>query len=321
MDFYPLNLRTNERRCSGRVLPETRCARRFLQVLAFLCVSLLPVAAYSEAPLFTFAQISDSQPRDSIEQGRFEYVLDTIVAGGQPGALLPHPVSFVMFAGDLVDKPSNQSEWTTFLNTINTRLTASGIPYQAVPGNNDWNNTVGFTNYHTYIGSSGVWETGSNFVVGNNGLTVTTGWHGLDFIGLNNSNGGYNVVSSTDLSVIDLLASQAAGRNENIFLVAHHPHNENGSIPLAQTLNNPDVVGYMRGHTGSPRATSGLSGIANPNVWDLNSAGIINRGGILYYEVYPSQIVVYPIQLTLNSTSLPSPKTIPLVHPMVPAGC
>ncbi len=316
-----MNLRTNERRRSERVPQERRGARLFLQVLAFLCVSLLPVAAYSAVPLFTFAQISDSQPRDAIEQGRFENVLDTIVAGGQPGALIPHPVSFVMFAGDLVDKASNQNEWTTWLNTINTRLTAAGIPYQAVPGNNDWNSTVGFTNYQTYIGSTGVWETRSNFVVGNNGLTVTTGWHGLDFIGLNNSNGGYNMVSATDVSLIDQLATQATSRNENIFLLAHHPHNENSFIPLTQTLNNPDVVGYMRGHSGSPRVTSGLLGIQNPNVWDLNSAGIINRGGILYYEVYPTQIVVYPIQLTLNSTSLPSSKTIPLVHPMVPAGC
>ncbi len=225
-----------------------------------------------------------------------------------------------MFAGDLVDNASDQNQWRTFLNTINTRLTVSGIPYRAVPGNHDWNSTVGFTNYQTYIGSTAVWESGSNVVAGYNGLTVTTGWHGLDFIGLNNSNGGYNVVSSADVSRVDQLATQATGRNENIFLLAHHPHNENSFIPLTQTLNNPDVVGYMRGHSGSPHATSGLSGIAEPERLGPELAGIINRGAILYYEVYPTQIVVYPIQLTLNSTSLPSPKTIPLVHPMVSAG-
>jgi hypothetical protein len=316
-----LKLLTTEHKPFERVLPEASGARLFLQVLALLCVSLLPVAAYSQAPLFTFAQISDSQPRDAAEQATFERVLDTIVAGGRSGALIPHPVSFVMFAGDLVNSPSNQTEWTTFLNTISSRLTASGIPYRAVPGNHDWDSAVGFTHYQTYIGSAGVWETGSDFVVGQDGLTVTTGWRGLDFIGLNNSNGGYNVVSSADLSLIDQLAGQASLRNENIFLLAHHPHNEISSIPLLQTLNNPDVVGYMRGHSGSPRATSGLSGIQNLNVWDLNSHGISNRGGILYYEVYRSQIVVYPIELTRNSTALPSPKTITLVHPMVPAGC
>ncbi len=151
-------------RRSERVRQDLRGARLFWQVLAFLCVSLLPVAAYSAVPLFTFAQISDSQPATAADQGRYEAVLDTIVASGQPGALIPHRVSFVMFVGDLVDNPSNQNQWTTWLNTINTRLTASGIPYRAVPGNHDWNSTVDFTNYKTYIGSTGVWETGSNFV-------------------------------------------------------------------------------------------------------------------------------------------------------------
>ncbi len=64
-----MNLRTNERRRSECVLQDSRGARLFLQALAFLCVSLLPVAAYSAVPLFTFAQISDSQPRDAIDQG------------------------------------------------------------------------------------------------------------------------------------------------------------------------------------------------------------------------------------------------------------
>jgi PKD repeat protein len=285
-----------------------------------LCVSLLPVAAYSQAPLFTFAQISDSQPASADDQKRYEAVLDKIVASGQPGALIPRRVSFVLFVGDLVNIASSQNEWTTWLNTINTRLTASGIPYRAVPGNHDRSNSVNFTNYQTYIGSTAVWESGSDIVTGYNGLTVTTGWRGLDFIGLNNSNGGYNVVSATDVALVDQLASQAALRNENIFLVAHHPHIYNLSIPLAQTLNNPAVVGYMHGHSGSPRAKSGLSGIQNPNVWELNSQSIQENGAILYYEVYPSRIVVYPIQLTLNSTSLPAPQTITLVRPMVLAG-
>jgi PKD repeat protein len=319
-DAHSLSMRTNEHRPFERVFAENRGARLFLQVLAFLCVSLLPVAAYSQAPLFTFAQVSDSQPSTDADQDKFERALDTIVAGGQPGALIPQPVSFVMFAGDLVDSASNPIEWTTFLNTIDTRLTANGIPYRAVPGNHDWNSSVGFTNYETYIGSAGVWETDSNIVAGHNGLTVTTGWYGLDFIGLNNSNGGDNQVSSTDLSLVDQLAGQASVRNENIFLLAHHHHDEGGFIPLAHTLNNPDVVGYMRGHSGSPHATSGLSGIQNPNVWDLNTNSIASRGGILYYEVYPSQIVVYPIQLTQNPATLPSPETISLVHPMVSAG-
>ncbi len=315
-----MNQLANERRSFERALPDILGARLFLRVLAFLCVSLLPVAAYSAAPLFTFAQVSDSQPVTAADQGRYEAALDKIVASGQPGALIPYRVSFVMFVGDMVDMPSDKNQWTIWLNTINTRLTASGIPYRAVPGNHDRTTLVDFTNYKTYVGSTEVWETGSNFVVGNNGLTVTTGWSGLDFIGVNNSNGGYNVVSATDVAKVDQLANQATLRNENIFLVAHHPHVYNLSIPLAQTLNNPDVVGYMRGHSGSPKAVSGLSGIQNLNVWDLNTNSLQVNGAILYYEVYSSKIVVYPIQLTLNSTSLPTPKTITLVHPMVPAG-
>ena len=86
--------------------------------------------------------------------------------------------------------------------------------------------------------------------------------------------------------------------------MAHHPHDESGSIPLSQTLEVTDVVGYMKGHDSSARAESGLSGIQNPNVWNLNSQAINNRGVILYYEVFVSHIDVYVIELVLNSTSL-----------------
>ena len=63
-------------------------------------------SAQAQSPLFTFAQISDAQPRDAVEQARFEEVLDTLVAAGQAGALIPRPVQFVMFALCLVERQS-----------------------------------------------------------------------------------------------------------------------------------------------------------------------------------------------------------------------
>ena len=288
-----------------------------------LCFASLVFSAWplqAQAPLVVFAQISDSQPGDATEQARFEQVLDTIAASGQAGALLPQPVQFVLFAGDLVDNPSQTSEWTSFVNTIDARLTANGIPYRAVPGNHDWNTQVGFVNYESFIADSGVWSTSSALVVGHNGELVDTGWSGLRFIGFNNSNGSNNSISSSDLTAIEQAVAQAGASNENVVLVGHHPHDEGGSIPLSQTLEVSDVVGYMKGHNGSAKAENGLSGIQNPNVWQLNSQGINNRGVILYYEVFVSHIDVYVLELVLNSTSLPAPVTLPLVHNMVATG-
>jgi PKD repeat protein len=278
----------------------------------------VPLAAAAQStPLFSFAQISDSQPGSSADWARFELVLDTLAASGTPGALLPQPVDFVLFAGDLVSHASSATEWTQFRATIDARLTANGIPYRAVPGNHDQDNG-GLGNYTALIGDPGVWDTDSAALVGHNGVSVVTGWSGLRIIGFNNSNGAWNQISAADLAVISARIAAAASAGENVFLLGHHPHSGQGVIPLATQLESPVVTGYARGHSGSPRAQRGLSGIANPDVWDLNSNAIVDDGVILYYEAFADHLDVYVIQMVSNPTALPAKKTIPLAFPLLP---
>jgi len=281
---------------------------------------LAPQPAHAQGtPLFTFAQVSDSQPENGTDQARFERVLDTLAAAGQSGALIPRPVDFVLFPGDLVDSANSTSEWNSFLNTVDSRLTANGIPYLAVPGNHDLNG-FGVGNYEQYIASTSVWESGVDVLTGHNGETVSLGWSGLRFIGFNNFNPSANQISAQDLAIIDQRTSDAGAQSQNVFLVGHHPHNGGGVIPLAATLENPNVVGYMHGHAGDPQISSGLSGISNPNVWRLSSQAIITEEVILYCEVFETEIRAYLIRLILNPSSLPAAVTIPLVHAMQPAG-
>ena len=280
-------------------------------------LALLATVPLAQQPLFSFAQISDSQPADAGDWDAFELVLDTIVDGGSSGALLPHDVAFVLFAGDLVD--SNQvSQWNTWVSTMDARLTAHGIPLLAVPGNHDQNNGS-IANYETFIGPSEPWQALSAELTGQNGPSVSTGWEGLCFIGLNNSNGSWNQVSSADRALVEDLAAAAAARQDNVFLLVHHPHNEGSRIPLLTALETPGVVGYMHGHSGSPHATHGLASVDNDDVWDLNTNAIYLDGGILYYEVFPNELHVHVVQL-LDSPNLPPPVIVPLVHSMREVG-
>ncbi len=274
--------------------------------------------AGAQAPLFTFAQISDSQPNDEADWAAFQRVLDALVASGSAGALIPQPIDFVLVAGDLVSHANNQSEWIRFVDTIDASLTANAIPYRAVPGNHD-DQEPGFGFYELYIGDSGVWDTDSATVVGQNGPTVYTGWKNLRIIGFNNSNGAWNQISAADLASISAKVSAAVAAGQNPFLMGHHPHDDEGVIPLASVLENPIVHFYAHGHSGSPSAKQGLDGIANPNIWRMNTNSTFQEQAILYYEAYATQLRVYVLELTTNPTALPAPKIIPLAYALQPA--
>jgi PKD repeat protein len=293
-------------------------ARAWLALLCFLGVLLGSApAALAQAPLFTFAQISDSQPDDEADWAAFQRVLDAIVASGSAGALIPQPIDFVLFAGDLVSHARQQSEWIRFVDTIDASLTANAIPYRAVPGNHD-DQEPGFDFYEFYIGDSGVWDTDSASVVGQNGPSVYTGWKGLRIIGFNNSNGGWNQISAADLAAIDSKVTAAAAAGENPFLMGHHPHDDRGVIPLASVLENTVVCCYAHGHSGSPSAKLGLPGIVNPYIWRMDTNSIYEEQAILYYEAYATELRVYVIELYTNPTALPAPETIPLAYALQP---
>ncbi len=284
--------------------------------LSLLGLSARPAHAQNVA--FTYVQISDSQAADAQDQAYFEQVLATIVDAGQPGALLPRAVDVVFFPGDCVNH-TNTSEWVTFTQTMDGNLTAAGIPYLIAPGNHDQDNG-GIGLYEQYIGNSGVWSQSCAVFTGQNGLTRSTGWTGLRFLGFNNSNGGWNVISPGDLAEIDMRVTLAVAVGENILLVCHHPHNGQTVVPLASILPVPEIVAYVHGHSGSPHVTHGLSGISNPNIWDCNSNAIYQDADLIYCEVFPTQIEAHVIKLVDNPTSLPPASIIQLVHPLVPAG-
>jgi PKD repeat protein len=260
-------------------------------------------------------QISDSQPETPEQWTRFQQVLDTITQAGSAGALLPRPIDFVLVAGDLVSHADSQSEWVQFVDTIDASLTANSIPYRAVPGNHDQDGfDVGF--YELYIGDSGVWDTDSSTVVGQNGPVVHTGWSGLRIIGFNNSNGAWNAISDQDLASISARVDAAAAANQNVLLLGHHPHDGSGTVPLGSVLENPTVCCYARGHSGSPGAELGLDLVANPDIWDLDSNSIVDNGALLYFEAYAGELHVYVIDLVLSPTSLPLVRIVALLHPL-----
>ncbi len=293
-------------------------ARAWRGLLLFLGVLLgFAGPAGAQAPLFTFAQISDSQPIDEAQWTAFQRVLDAIVASGTTGALIPQPIDFVLFAGDLVSHADDESEWIRFVDTIDARLTANAIPYRAVPGNHD-DEEPGFSFYEAYIGPSAVWDTDSGTVIGMNGPSVYTGWKGLRFIGFNNSNGGWNQISPADLTAISNKVAAAVAAGQNPFLIGHHPHDDTGVIPLASVLENPSVHCYAHGHSGSPGVKQGLDGIANPNIWRMNTNSIFEEQAIIYYEAYATELRAYVLELYTNPTSLPAPKIIPLAYALQP---
>jgi PKD repeat protein len=289
---------------------------KLLAGLLSVFLLLLSGVARAQEPLFAFVQISDSQPMNAVDQQIFELVLDEIVAAGQAGALLPRPVSLVVFPGDLIHDAAAPSEWLSFMDTVDSRLTTNGIPYLAVPGNHDAPDGV-TAFYEQYIGDAGVWSARSADFLGHNGVSGVTGWDGLRFIGFNNHNPARNRISSVDLAEIEARVASAVGAGENVFLVAHHEHDGAGQVPLASVLPTPEIIGYMRGHIDEPSALQGLAG--NPDAWDLNTNSIFSDGAIIYYEVFDTAIDAYVMELDEEPSGLPAPVTISLRHPLTPA--
>jgi predicted MPP superfamily phosphohydrolase len=156
--------------------------------LALWLALALTRLADAQEPLFTLVQISDSQPQTSGENARFVEVLATIAAGGQPAALLPRPVDLVLFAGDIT-WGNTRAEWVAATDKLDTWLTANDIPFLAVPGNHDVDDSD-VSLYEEFIGSAAVWNASSAAFVGQNGRERTPDWSGLRFIGVNNSNPG-----------------------------------------------------------------------------------------------------------------------------------
>jgi len=276
----------------------------------------LAAAARAQEPLFTFAQVSDSQPETPAHEQAFVDVLRTLAEAGQPGALLPRRVDLVFFAGDIT-WGNTLAEWESARAKLDTWLTANDIPYLAVPGNHDVNNSD-TSLYEQFIGDAGVWDQESAAFTGQNGRSRTTHWRGLRFIGLNNSNPGWNTVSSADVADVRarVLAAQAAG--ENVFLLAHHPHDEKARMPLADVLPNPANLLYMHGHAGSPRITRGLAGVAHPDLWDFDSNAIYEDRGLIYVEVQPSELRAHVVVLDPPPSTLPAPTVIPLPRALTP---
>ena len=287
---------------------------RGVRLCAPLAVVLALRGSAGAQSLFEFVQISDSQPQTSAENQRLVDVLRTIAEAGQPGALLPRSVDLVLFAGDIT-WGNSQSEWIAAKAKLDDWLTDKGIPYRAVPGNHDVNGSD-TSRYQQYIGSAGVWDIGSASFSGHNGITRTTGWKGLRFIGFNNSNPDYNQIASADLSSIQARVNAAAAANENAFLLCHHPHDGSGRMPLANVLPNPSIVGYLHGHSGTPRVKKGLTGIHNPNVWDVDTNAIVLDRDLVYFEVFPTELRAYVVILDDNPIALGAPVVIPLVHPL-----
>ena len=287
-------------------------------IISALLTVALAGTALAQQPLFTFAQISDSQPRSAGDQAAFESVLATIADSGAPGALLPYPVDFVLFAGDLVDDGDETADWTSFANTMDTWLNANSIPWRAVPGNHDRTGS-GFAQYEVWVGSADTWSMGSATFTGQNGHEIHTGWSGLRFIGLNNTNGSDNTISQADRIRLDNFVAAGVAGGENVFILAHHPHDEDDRMPINDVLETPNVVGYLRGHNSSPSVHPGLDGIANPNIWEARSNSIFEDEGLVYYEVFETDIQGYALELDDNPSQLPSPVIVPLYRPLVPA--
>ncbi len=281
-------------------------------------VFTLGARAAAQEPLFTFVQTSDSQAANETEWQRFEDVLELIADAGQEGALLPRPIDLVLFPGDITESNDN-AEWVRSRGLLDTWLSANDIPFLCTPGNRDQGSSAGSAQlYQQFIGSANVWEASSASFTGQNGIVRNTGWSGLRFIGFNNSNGAWNKFADADIAQIQARVSAAAAASENIFLVGHHPHDGQGRIPLASILTQRAIVGYVRGHSGNPRAQHGLTGVSNPNVWDLNTNAIVDDRDVIYYEVFPTQIQAYVLRLDDNPTRLPASKIISLVFPLRP---
>jgi hypothetical protein len=155
--------------------------------------------------------------------------------------------------------------------------------------------------YELFIGDAGVWDTDSGTVIGQNGPSVYTGWKGLRFIGFNNSNGAWNQISAEDLQIISTKVTAAVSAGQNPFLMGHHPHDDEGVIPLAGVLENPSVHCYAHGHSGA-RALS-LSTASRTRTLEDEHQLIFDTGDPLH-EVFATKLV-YVLELYTNPTSPP----------------
>jgi PKD repeat protein len=280
-------------------------------------LALAPAIARAQAPLFAFAQFSDVQADDPVELARFDQVLAAIVAAGQPGSLLPTAVSVVLVPGDHVVIPGDEAQWIEYAQKLDSGLSAHGIPFLAVPGNHD-QDEFGTPLYTQYLAPPGIWDASSADLRGQNGLAAATGWEGLRFVGFNNSWVDWNTIRPVEQRQLETIVSDRAASGENLFLVAHHPHDDVGIVPLAELLETSGIVGYMRGHGGQAHATQGLGGIANP-IWDLSSESVVRDGALLYYEVFATEIRAYVLKLVENPVALPAPALLTLPQPLWPA--
>ena len=182
--------RTSHRKGSDRLVD---------RVLALAALIACSAPAWTQQPLFTFVQTCDSQPQSSSEWQRFEDVLEEIATGGQSGSLLPRKPAFVLFAGDLT-WGGQDAEFIQWKGSTDAWLTANGIALLCAPGNHDVDGGD-IVNYEQHIATAGVWDVGSTAFTGHNGISVTTGWEGLRFIGFNNSNPTWNRISAADLTL------------------------------------------------------------------------------------------------------------------------
>lgn len=289
-------------------------------LLSALVGALIPAVAVAAAqdPSLVIVQISDPQAITPGDFARFQLVLDTVVAAGQPGALLPRAPHVVLLPGDFVDDDRVLEQWTQTRDMLDASLTAHGIPYFAVPGNHD-QERAGIARYEEFIADSGVWDFGTEWFTGHNGRSAAPGWRGLRFIGVNTSNGAWNTVSAADAAEVDARVVAAATAGENVVIVGHHEHNGEGRVPLLTSLSRPEVIGYVRGHANQPFVAAGLVGVPNPNVHELNSNSILDVGALLYHEVFADRIESYVLRLAFGPTTLPAPLTIPLPRPLTPA--
>ncbi len=117
-------------------LPFGPARTRALAPLLFLLVLFPGWSRRAEAqePLFAFAQISDSQPETLEHLALFQQVLDTIVAAGSPGALIPLPIDFVLFPGDLVsngETPTNSAYYSSREGANPPELVVEAAPVAA----------------------------------------------------------------------------------------------------------------------------------------------------------------------------------------------
>ncbi len=294
---------------SHTIRRSTSVRRRSAGIL--LALALGTPLAGAQQPLFSFVQISDSQPQTTTHHQNFVDVLRVISEGGQPGKLLPRPIDFVVFAGDIT-YGNTIADWNAATDKLDTWLTANGIPYRAVPGNHDVDNSD-TSRFESYIGSSDPWDMGSAAFAGHNGVSRTTCWRGLRFVGFNNSNPGWNTIPAADVTDISSRVSAGATAGENVFLLCHHPHDERDRLPLVNVLPNTSIVGYLRGHIETAHISRGLTGIDNPSVWDVDTNYLYTDRVLVYYEVFTNELRA---RVVFIDDPLPSPTIIPLVHPM-----